>query len=167
VYLNIYHASAEHQMGMAVMAQGTSKTYVADCPLYSYWFEWFMRGVHKRMGEEVHSEYALLVKVLHKILGSLDIQWREAMAPAQRKEVVDITFFLVLNFCLGLRGKEVVKIDIGGFFTYFEVGRTHGEHPHVMVPLLGRFKGKTGKRWHLLPIVWKTHLGLKVGVWVT
>jgi hypothetical protein len=167
VYSNIYLASAELQTGMAVMAQGTSKTYVTDCPSYSYWFERFMRGVHKRMGEEVRSDYTLSVKVLHKILGNLDVCWREATAPARRKEVVEIAFFLVLSFCLGLRGEEVVKMDIGGFFTYFEAGRTHAEHPHVMVPLLGRFKGETGERWHLLPIVWKTRSGLEVGEWAT
>jgi hypothetical protein len=167
VYSNIYHASAEHQTGMAVMAQGTSKTYVTNCQSYGYWFERFMRGVHKRMGEEVRSDYALSVKVLHKILGNLDLRWREATTPPRRKEVVEIALFLVLTFCLGLRGEEVVKMDIAGFFTYFEGGRDHAEHPHVMIPLQGRFKGETGERWHLLPIVWRTRSGLEAGVWAT
>jgi hypothetical protein len=152
---------------MVVMTQGTSKTYVTDCPSYSYWFERFMRGVNKRMGEEVRSDYALSVKVLHKIMGNLDTRWREATTAPRRKEIVEIAFFLLLTFCLGLRGEEVVKMDIGGFFTYFEAGKNHGEHPHVMVPLQGRFKGETGERWHLLPIVWRTRSGLEVGEWAT
>jgi hypothetical protein len=167
VFSNVYHASAEHQTGMAVMAQGTHKIYVTNCPSYSYWFERFMRGVHKRMGEEVRSDYALSIKVLHKILGNLDDRWREATTAPRRKEVVEIAFFLVLTFCLGLRGEEVVKLDIGGFFTYFESGKNHPEHPHVMVTLQGRFKGETGERWHLLPIVWKTRSGVEAGVWAT
>ena len=40
-------------------------------------------------------------------------------------------------------------------------------HPHIMVPLLGRFKGETRERWHLLPIVWKTWSGIEAGVWAT
>jgi hypothetical protein len=167
VFSNVYHASAEHQTGMAVMAQGTHKIYVTNCPSYSYWFERFMRGVHKRMGEEVRSDYALSIKVLHKILGNLDDRWREATTAPRRKEVVEIAFFLVLTFCLGLRGEEVVKLDIGGFFTYFESGKNHPEHPHVMVTLQGRFKGETGERWHLLPIVWKTRSGVEACVWAT
>ena len=59
----------------------------------------------------------------------------------------------------------MVKIDITGFTTYFDSGKVHPEHPHVMIPLQGHFKGETGKMWHLLPIVWKTHLGIEVGVW--
>jgi hypothetical protein len=39
--------------------------------------------------------------------------------------------------------------------------------PHVMIPLLGRFKGETGERWHLLPIVWKTRSGIEAGTWAT
>jgi hypothetical protein len=34
-----------------------------------------------------------------------------------------------------------------------------------MIPLLGRFKGETGERWHLLPIVWRTRSGIEVGKW--
>ena len=59
----------------------------------------------------------------------------------------------------------MVKMDVAGFISYFESGRTHRDHPHVMIPLQGRFKGETGERWHLLPIVWETRSGIQVGVW--
>jgi hypothetical protein len=164
-YSSMYHASSKHQQGMAVMAQNTTKIWVTDCPSYSYWFERFMRGVHKRMGEEVRSDFALSIRVLHKMLGHLDKEWNDARTMDARKAVVEIATFLVLTFCLGLRGEEVVKMDISGFLTYFESGRDHAEHPHVMVTLLGRFKGETGERWHLLPVVWKTRSGIEAGVW--
>jgi hypothetical protein len=150
---------------MAVLAQGTTKTYVTNCPTYGHWFSCFMRGIHKQMGEEVRSDYALSLQVLYKILGNLDAHWSEALVIPRQKEIVEIAFFLVLTFCLGLRGEEVVKIDIAGFTTYFDSGKVNPEHPHVMIPLQGHFKEETGERWHLLPIVWKTRLGIKVGVW--
>jgi hypothetical protein len=67
----------------------------------------------------------------------------------KRKAVVESTCFFVLSFCLGLRGEEVVKMDIAGFLTYFHAGKNHGEHSHVMVPLLrgcskGRLVGRDG-----------------------
>jgi hypothetical protein len=34
-----------------------------------------------------------------------------------------------------------------------------------MITLQGRFKGETGERWHLLPIVWKTRSGIEAGTW--
>jgi hypothetical protein len=115
----------------------------------------------------VRSDHALSVKFLHKILGHLDRDWLGARTIEVRKEIVEIAFFLFAGFCLGLRGEEVVKLDISGFLTYFEAGRDHPVHSHVMVPLLGRFKGETGERWHLLPIVWKTKSGIEAGVWAT
>jgi hypothetical protein len=164
-FSNVYHASSAHETGMAVLAQGTSKIFVTNCPSYSYWFERFMKGVHKRMGEEVRSDFALSVKVLHLILGNLNEKWESAGTAAKRREIVEIAFFLVVNFCLGLRGEEVVKLDVAGFLLYFEAGRDHASHPHVMIPLLGRFKGETGERWHLLPMVWKTKSGIEAGGW--
>jgi hypothetical protein len=165
VYSNIYHVPAQHQTSLAVMAQNTTQIWVTTCPSYGYWFERFMQGVHKWMGKEVRSDFALLINVLHRILGHLDHEWCGATTIESRKLIVEITMFLVLAFCLGLRGKEVVKLDIAGFLAYFEAGRDHVLHKHVMLPLLGRFKGETGERWHLLPIVWKTWSGIGVGVW--
>jgi hypothetical protein len=167
VYSNIYHASSRHQVGLSVMAQNTTRIWVTTCPSYGYWFERFMRGVHKRMGEEVRSDFALSIVVLHKILGHLDKEWLEGRTSDSRKEIAEIAMFLISGFCLGLRGEEVVKMDISGFLTYFEAGRDHPVHPHVMVPLLGRFKGETGERWHLLPIVWRTRSGIEAGTWAT
>jgi hypothetical protein len=119
------------------------------------------------MGEEVWSDFALSIMVLHKILGHLDREWGEARTNEARKGVAEIAMFLIAGFCLGLRGEEVVKMDIAGFLTYYEAGRSHLAHPHVMVPLLGRFKGETGERWHLLPIVWRTRSGIEAGIWAT
>jgi hypothetical protein len=164
VYSNIYHASSQHQTGLAVMAQNTTRIWVTTCPSYGYWFERFMKGVHKRMGEEVRSDFALSIQVLHRILGHLDKEWTEARTVVIRQAVVELAMFLVAGFGLGLRGEEVVKMDIAGFMTYYEAGRDHAS-PHVMIPLLGRFKGETGERWHLLPIAWKTRSGIEAGSW--
>jgi hypothetical protein len=118
------------------------------------------------MGEEVRSDFALSIQVLHRILGHLDNEWTKARTSAGRQAVVEIAIFLVVAFGLGLRGEEVVKMDIAGFLKYFEAGRDHLS-PHVMIPLLGRFKGETGERWHLLPIVWKTRSGIEAGTWAS
>jgi hypothetical protein len=84
-----------------------------------------MHGIHKRIGEEVKSDYTLSIAILHKILGKPDNRWMEAITPAKQKEVVEIAFLLVVTFCLGLRGEEVIKADIAVFMKYFEPEKTH------------------------------------------
>jgi hypothetical protein len=119
VYLNIYHVAVQHQTNLAVMAQNTTQIWATTCPSYGYWLERFMRGVHKWMGKEVRSDFALLINVLHRILGHLDQEWCGATTIESRKLIIKITMFLVSAFCLGLRGKEVVKLDIVVFLTLF------------------------------------------------
>jgi hypothetical protein len=83
-----------------------------------------------------------------------------------RQAVVELAMLLAAGFGLGLQGKEVVKMDIAGSMSYFEAGRDHAS-PHVMIRLLGRFKGKTGEQCHLLPIVWKSRSGIEAGSWAS
>jgi hypothetical protein len=101
VYSNSFHASSQHQTGLSVMAQNTTRIWVTTCPSYGYWFERFMRGVHKRMGEEVRPDFALSVSVLRRMLGGLDKQWVEARSLETKKLVVEIAMFLVAAFGLG------------------------------------------------------------------
>jgi hypothetical protein len=54
-YSNIYNASSSLS-NVAVMAQETRKVFSTDCPAYWYWFVRFMKGCHKRMGDEVNSD---------------------------------------------------------------------------------------------------------------
>lgn len=99
-FSNLYHAFSQHETGKVVLAQGTTKIFVTNCPSYSYWFECFMQGVHKRMGKELQLDYALSITILQKILGSLNHRWGEVTAQAKCKEVVEIAFFLVITLCL-------------------------------------------------------------------
>jgi hypothetical protein len=101
VYSNTFHASLQHQTGLSVMAQNTTRIWVTTCPSYCHWFERFMQGVHKRMGKEVRSDFALSVSVLRQMLGRLDKQWVEARSSETKKLVVEIAMFLVAAFGLG------------------------------------------------------------------
>jgi hypothetical protein len=87
------------------MAQNTTHIWVTTCPSYGYWFKRFMCGIHKRMGKEVRSDFALSVRVLHRMLGQLDKQRGEARTSEKRQSVVEIAMFLVAGFGLGLRGE--------------------------------------------------------------
>ena len=49
-YSNVWHAS-RNALTTSVMARDVRKTYVTSCPFYSVWFERFIVGMHKRMGD--------------------------------------------------------------------------------------------------------------------
>ena len=65
VFSNMWHAS-KFTLTTSVMANDIRKTYVTSCPSYSLWFERFIVGMHKRMGDVVHQDKALTLEVLLK-----------------------------------------------------------------------------------------------------
>jgi hypothetical protein len=154
LYSNDFHASMQHQTGLSVMAQNIEQIWVTACSPYGYCFAWFMGEVHKQMGKEVRLEdVALLVSMLQRMLGRLDKQWADTRSFNTRQLVVEIAMFLVAAF------KEVILLAT---LPILKWAQDHNAHPHVMISLLGRLKGDTGERWHLLPIVGKTRSGIKV-----
>ena len=79
--------------------------------------------------------------------------------------IAEMAFVLVTGYCCGLRGEEIVKVDLGGLIKFLEVGRNNVEHPHVIVPLIGRIKGETGERYHMMVLARETKSGIQAGTW--
>jgi len=73
--------------------------------------------------------------------------------------------FYLISFCCALRGEEVPLATLHGTIKYWEAGEVH-EVKHVVVPLLGRFKGETGESYHLLCTVDVTNHGLEPRKWI-
>jgi hypothetical protein len=59
-----------------VMVKDTRKMTVTKCPTYGLWFEKFMKGCHKCMGEIVKPDQALSTCILLEILLILDSEWK-------------------------------------------------------------------------------------------
>ena len=74
--------------------------------------------------------------------------------------------YLVICFCGLLRGSEGFMVVWSDLVQFINKGKDDEELPHVVIPLLGRFKGKTGERGHLLLLSNETNLGIKVRKWV-
>jgi hypothetical protein len=66
---------------------------------------------------------------------------------------------------LGLRGEEIVKVNVSGFLEYLEIGSQHPEFPHLVVPLPGRLKGEIGERYHMMILARETASGFQPGEW--
>jgi hypothetical protein len=140
VFSNLFHASYQGE-SMSVMAYETQKMFTTPCPTYGYWYQRFNLGLHKRMGDVVRSDFAVTSQIIKALLSTLNEEWEDAASWKTRTEIAEMAFVLVTGFCCGLRGEEIPKIDLAGLLKYLEVGKLDTEHPHVVVPLLGRIKG--------------------------
>jgi hypothetical protein len=44
----------------------------------------------------------------------LEAEWRQARLPAQKRQVADMGTWFIVGFCSGLRGEEMLLIELAG-----------------------------------------------------
>jgi hypothetical protein len=161
---NFYHASHWGE-ALLVMAHETQKLITTPCSTCGHWHQRFSTGLHKRMGDVVKSDYAVTSEIVKELLDQLDSEWEVATSDAEKKRIADMGFLIAAGFLCGLRGEEIMKVDLGGLTKHLDKGRDHAACPHLIVPLLGRLKGETGERHHMMVMARESRSGIVGGVW--
>ena len=147
-----------------------SKTLVvrtSHCPTDSLLFTRFTQGCLARMGKDVRSDMALDPEILHLILSNLNNEWNNSGTSSERKRWISLVgCYLLITFTCSLRGNEGFMMDLYGLISHIKDGRSDVVTPHVVIPLLGRFKNEVGERLHLMLSVNETKSGFQVRMWV-
>jgi hypothetical protein len=132
----------------------------------SVFFSCFMKGCEKRMGRTIKQDSALSVKLLLTLMENLHTEVQSRNTSLKRKrEIVMLGAALVVGFCGALRGNEIFLVEGSQLCFYQDRGATHVK-PHVIIPMMGRFKGETGERNILRVLVPVTKSGIQVKRWV-
>ena len=150
----------------SVAVRGKGKLTASNSPSDALWFERFMEGLHKRMGDFNLPDMAVSIEVMLQLQTYYEEDYQATLAAGGN--VGDIIFpaaFAILSYVGGLRGEETPLLDLEGSLAHYETGRLHPKHPHVVLALRGRFKTETGEIVHHKPVVLETASGLKVGLW--
>jgi hypothetical protein len=117
------------------------------------------------MGDAVKSDCAVTSEIVKELLEQLDSEWEVATCDRERKRIADMGFLIAAGFLCGLRGEEIMKADLGGLMKCLEKGRNHTTCPRLIVALLGRLKGETGERCHMMVMARESRSGIMGGVW--
>lgn len=163
---NQYMVSLEGCLSLMSVGKTSSKQLLTRCPTQSLWYEKFSLGCLKRMGQIIKQDLAISIEVLHELLKQFKIDIKRAH---ERKLdthlLIQAAVYSVIAFCGSFRGNEVFLVDLDGLFRYFK--EEGGEKKdHVVIPLLGRFKGETGERYHLTPLAAVTRTKIQVKAWI-
>jgi hypothetical protein len=142
--------------------KGTSYQRIALDPCGSLWFQRFMLGCKKRMGQDWRPNQAISVELVHELLSNCERRATEAagILATQHKWVMAGGYFCIC-FVLSLRSPEGLMADLEGLLYY--VTR---ETENVIIPLLGRFKGEHHAKQHLLLSKGVTGSGIRVRLWM-
>jgi hypothetical protein len=73
---------------------------------------------------------------------------------------------LVGGFTAGLRGEEIVRMDLGAMRKHWNESMEHPDAPHVPLMLAGRFKREIGEKLFCQPLALESKSGLKIRLWM-
>jgi hypothetical protein len=119
-----------------------------------------MKGMALRMGQERRQNAPLTTKIIHAAFGLMEKDW-EGESEAGKERIEEVVYYMLATYTGGLRGEELPLLHLKGMLEFWEEGRTH-EIPHVMLTLIGYFKGEEGICYHCLPLADKTRTGFPV-----
>ena len=162
-FSNMYMASVEGASSLRTVGGDRVKHFLTQSPTQSTWFERFSAGCLRRMGQEVRQDWAIPLPALHGLMNVLEQEWVQASDLRTKSLLAGIGAYALIAFCGSFRGNEVFLTDLHGLSKYCE--ELQGED-HVIIPLLGRFKGEMHARYHLAPLAMQTNSGLQVRLWI-
>ncbi len=142
------------------------KHYLTDSPTQSSWFERFSQGCVRRMGQDIRQDWAITLPAMHALIHLLEAEWTQEHDLVGRELIASIGAHSVIAFCGSFCGAEVFLTDLHGLRKYFHDLHCVGHADHIIVPLLGKFKGEQSARYHLAPMAAKTDFGLSPKAWI-
>jgi hypothetical protein len=126
--------------GLMDSVGGYEKSKMWGVVTHSFWFTCFMEGLHKQVGEVRHQYEPITIKVLHKLDWILEEEWQQASLPALKRQIPKMGTWLIVGFCSGLRGEEMLLIELAGMAPDL-VFLTDVVCPHFIMVVSRRTKG--------------------------
>jgi hypothetical protein len=167
---NIYTATAilSEEQNVLKTKRGEAWHLHSD-PMQSMLMERFTKGMSRRMPEDVKRNAPLLGHTLAAMLRRMKREVLEEETTLERRRELVITGgYMVVTYGYSLRGNEGLWVCGDRLQEFIDVGKEGDQlsGPHVIVPLIGFFKGEGGTRMHVLPIANETKTGIEVRWWL-
>ena len=128
---------------------------------HSLFFKMFMRGCEKRMGRFVMQDKALDIRILMEVLKNYRSELRSAEStPLRKRNIKLFSAYMGTSMSGALRGGEGFMMERSELVANLSKGATD-KQPHVVMPLMGRFKSETGERNTMFILASTTASGIR------
>ena len=141
--------------------KGLSYNRLSVEPCGSLWFQRFMAGCCKRMGQDWRPNRAISNALMIELLTAVETRVKDCITLDEQEKWLLAGGYFCICYVFSLRSPEGLMVDLEGLFEFNLPGRS----PRI-VPLLGRVKGEHHTRQHLLMSVNITESGFYVNQWV-
>ena len=157
---------------------GMTKATLTTCPTQQKWFNLMMRGAENRMGYATRRQQPLSIATIIRLLELVKEEAEEQEHHVAR-EFFKVGAAIALAVCGSLRGNEVFMLDLNGLRKHISLGKEGtlpkdpmkvgtdlSQAPHIIIPLLGEFKGELGFQFHLMSLASTTSSGIELRWWM-
>lgn len=118
-----------------------------------------MEGMRRRMGHIWKPNKTMNKNLLRKFFEIIEVKIQsEINNPKDRDRWVTFNAYSVISYVVSLRGSEGLLLDLGALIRLW----SKGAGSYVIIPLLGRLKGESFDKCHLIPSVEITSSGIQV-----
>ena len=130
-------------------------------------FERFSQGMKVRMGQRTCRNFPIKSIMVKAILDRLktNIRLLDSIDRDRRRLLILAGAFTSVLFGGSLRGNEGLMLDGDQLGRHIRLGVDH-EMPHVLVPMYGYWKGESGERFHIIPIISVSRTGIEFRWWL-
>ena len=129
--------------------------------------ERFMSGLKARMPHVTKRNKPITSVMVNYILDELELEFVDrATGPERRRIVLMTAAYIAVTFGYSLRGNEGLWVDAQRLIDNINVGKNDPRASHVIICLLGRFKGEEGDRMHVFPLASVTRTGIRIRLWL-
>ena len=165
---NMFYATAAAvEKGQSMKSLQGKVFHLAQDPFQTALVERFVRGMKSRMPVESLRNLPLSGLVVRRLLDVIESEWVEPSTPAARTRLLAMVgAYISLTYSYSLRGNEGFWVDGDLLVENIEVGKYDSPIPHVLVPVIGFFKGESGERMHVFSIANNNKSGTRPRIWL-
>jgi len=186
LYTKNWQSSPEGITENFSFGHGTGQIMPTKSPTQSLWFNSYNSGHKTRLGGDSQANHAVSIKAMVKVL---DLIEEDAAAAAEQssleesRQLIKVGAYLAVCTVGSLRGHEGFYTDLAGLrkhITYGQEGSIPANWdlrrilsadecarlPHVVLTLLGKFKGEKGTDHHKIGLASTTMSGIKSRWWI-
>ena len=165
---NVYAATSQASAAnFAMKASNGAVQRVYEGATQSVLMERFVSGLTARMPQDVKKNKPMSSIIVGYVLDALEAEWTSLETSDERKRIVLMSAaYICVTFGYSLRGNEGLWVDAQRLIDGINVGKHDPRASHVIISLLGRFKGEEGDRMHVFPLSSVTKTGIRIRLWL-
>ena len=182
-YTKNWDSSPRGVMEVASFGRGAGRVRPTACPSQSEWFADFWRGLEARMGHKSKANHAITIPAMVQAIKFIKDDAYAAESIEDSNYLLKVGAFLTVITSASLRGYEGFYTELAGLKRFIDVGKegvipprlnkstilTEEQCmalPHVVLPLLGKFKGEIGIDHHVINLANESMSGLQPRWWL-